>query len=295
MEDDSHSKRPARKRPRTRSSSPKAGDEPPPASTAGTCASGSTTTTADANANADTDDVILERENTAWDVLEARFKQNAQDGNYFDLTDETAGDGGRTLSVADAEQAVEAMRRSEHADGAAALAFNDGSSNSGAPVAAVAAATDLPAATTSASETRQSPIIRSLNNMIHDTITELQEARQHLLAVMQGRRRPRSLQGIVLSIQRRTNRMQTYVNRHADEVMGSTLTVERLQKMNLLVIKANALIDAVNDRCFRNTANNNWWSTSDRDGGGGNRGSRGGSSGGGNDEVIVIDKKLGMI
>ena len=287
MEDDSHSKRPARKRPRTRSSSPKAGEEPPPASTAGTCVSGSTTTTADANANADTDDVILERENTAWDVLEARFKQNAREGNYFDLTDEAAGDGGRALSVADAERAVEAMRRSdaEHADhvdgSAASSAASDGSSNNDGPVAPVAAAApEPPAATASNNEPRQSPIIRSLNKMIHDTITELQEARQHLLAVMQGQRRPRSLQNRVLSIQRLTNRMQTYVNRHADEVMGSTSIVERLEKMNLLVIKANALINAVNDKFFRSTSNNNRQNRKD---------GRGGGENGGGDEVIVID------
>ena len=185
MEDDSDSQRPARKRPR----SPEAGDEPPPASTAGRRTSGSTTTTADADANAentadaDADDVILERENTAWDVLEARFKQNAREGNYFDLTDEAAGDGGRALSVADAEEAVEAMRRSdaEYADEATAIsAGNGGGSNDGASVAAVAAAAPKPPAATSASEPRQSPIIRGFNNMIHDTITELQEARQHL-------------------------------------------------------------------------------------------------------------------
>ena len=225
---------------------------------------------------------MLERENTAWDVLEARFKQNARDGNYFDLTDEAAGDGGRALSVADAEEAVEAMRRSdaEYADEATAIsAGNGGGSNDGASVAAVAAAAPEPPCATSASEPRQSPIIRGFNNMIHDTITELQEARQHLLAVMQGQRRPRSLQNRVLSIQRRTHRMQTYVNRHADEV-------ERLEKMNLLVIKANALINAVNDKFFRNSGASshgaNWRNSKDR--GGGKSG-----AGGSNKEVIVID------
>lgn len=278
MKDNYDSKRPARKRPR----SPELEGE---ASTRTTSASTTLASTAVANADADTDDVILERENTAWDVLEARFKQNAREGNYFDLTDETAGDGGRALSVADAEQAVEAIRRSEHADGPAASAANDGSSNSGVLVAAVAAAAEPPppAATTSTSEPRPSPIIRSLNIMIHDTIAELQQAREHLLAAMQGKRRPRSLQGLVLSIQRRTNRMQTFVNRHADDVRESTLTVERLQKMNLLVIKANALIDAVNGGCFQNTASNNRRNSRDRDGGGSC------SSGGGNNEVIVID------
>lgn len=289
MEGDSDSKRPARKRPRgpdgdeESQQPPVPPDDPeePLASTAGTT-SGSTTT---ADADVDTDDVILERENTAWDVLEARFKQNAQDGNYFDLTDETAGDGGRALSVADAERAVEAMRRSsEHADEADASAANDGGSNNDGPVAAVAAAGEPPpAASSTNNEPRQSPIIRGLNNMIHDTITELQEAREALLAVMQGKRRPRSLQGLVLSIQRRTNRMQTYVNRHADEVMESTSIVERLEKMNLLVIKANALINAVNDKFFRSTSNSNRRNSRDRDGGG-NGGSRGG-----NNEVIIID------
>ena len=195
----------------------------------------------------------------------------------------------RALSVADAEQAVEAMRRSdaEQADGSSASAFaNEGSSNSDVPVADVAAAAATePSVATSISEPmpRQSPIIRSLNNMIHDTIADLQQAREHLLAAVQGQRRPRSLQGLVSSIQRRTNRMQAFVNRHADEVMESAMTVERLEKMNLLVIKANALIDAVNGGRFRNTANPNRQNRKDG-GGGGN-----GGSGGGNNEVIVID------
>lgn len=181
------------------------------------------------------------------------------------------------------------MRRLEHADGAAASAANDGISNDDGPVAAVAAAT-VPPASTSTGGARQSTIIRSLNNMIHDTITELQQAREHLLAVMQGKRRPRSLQNGVLSIQRRTNRMQTYVNRHADEVMESTSTVDRLQKMNLLVIKANTLINAVNNKFFRSTTDPNWRNRKDGVGTGGGTGG-GGSSGGGNNEVrsIVID------
>ena len=67
--------------------------------------------------------------------------------------------------------------------------------------------------------------------------------------------------------------------------MGSTSIVERLEKMNLLVIKANALINAVNDKFFRNSgasSHANWRNR--KDGGGGKSG-----AGGSNKEVIVID------
>ena len=62
----------------------------------------------------------------------------------------------------------------------------------------------------------------------------------------------------------------------------STPSVLVNESSKLLVVKANAPIDAVNSGCFRNTANPN--GRQSRKGEGGN----GGSSGGEND-VIVID------
>ena len=200
------------------------------------------------------DDLILEREDSAWDVLGERLKRNAAEGRYLDLTsDDPSKDLGTVLSVEDATRAFEAMERPK-ADPSSMVPNGNASNGTEIAAAAVAAAGDG----ANVKDTHDDPVLAGLSTLIHDAVDELKKSRERLLQIMSGaagkdgRRRYSSKRGTLIRMLKSLNQsmkaIQKYVNRHSKIVMGSTVTVERIERMNLLVFKANALITACNDR-----------------------------------------------
>lgn len=194
------------------------------------------------NDGGDDDDVILERENSAWDALEERFKRNAAEGNYIDLTVE----GGRKISETKAAETFEAIRQS----GEASSTVNN------AAVAAAVAAVE-PSSDNNA-------VLNQLGNLIQKTVKDLQNVRGNLMTTMQENKGPRAsaqLRNFLASIGRTTHQIQRFVNRN-------------IEKMNLLVMKANTLITAINQKGNMGTLRSPMGKKRRGNGGGGSPGGR---------------------
>eukprot|EP00956_Cyclotella_meneghiniana_P008584 scaffold11660_cov62-Cyclotella_meneghiniana.AAC.2 len=220
----------------------------------------------EAEAIADDDDLVqIEKEYSAWDVLENRFKQNAEKGNYLDLTDESDG-GARVLSVADAEKDCARVRKNEEAS-QKRMRADYGEDCGSNEVGATAATTVSSSASCQNTLDNDDAVTKTISTLVHNTVDDLREARERLQKSMvqckysnstnkeMKRKRKeeiasskRLLHELVVSIDKRTRAIQVFVNQNSDAVMTSQLAVEKIEKMNMLITKANALIEAVNQK-----------------------------------------------
>lgn len=187
-------------------------------------------------ASKEEDELIIEKENSAWDVLEERFKKNALEGKYLDLTDDTT-NGGRVLSVSDAAAAFSAMKQSsgEISMGATMENLCDGGNSS----------SELNGDATNG----LSGNATYLGFLIQLTVSDLKYAREHLVKVMQDEcRSSDSLKRLLKIIGRRTRDIQKYVDNNSNFAVELPSAIDKVERMNLLVMKANALITACNEK-----------------------------------------------
>ena len=185
---------------------------------------------------ADDDEVLLEREDSAWDALKQRFVQAAARGAYIDV------ESGDVLSSRDAEI-------SAASEAAISSAINSA----------------IPAAMTG-SERPIAPIpFAPIPSAVHAIATELRAAREQLVALRNtlvtnfaslarlGKRETQSaLSALKLTlvqvkgVNARISTVQTLVNDNLTLVRADAALLRQIKILNMVATKANILIHDVN-------------------------------------------------
>ena len=175
-----------------------------------------------------TEDVSLEDERSAWDALEARFASAAGHGRFVDLSRDD--DRATALTAADA---------------AAAFAQGAGKSPGPNPAAIVPTPADAAAAAAAAAPPAAVPV--ALERAIAHTLVALRAIRERLArdsergeAEEVGPREIKALNRATAALSRQLEAWEPEDARAWDRA------VEQIEKLNLLVLKANHLIGGLN-------------------------------------------------
>lgn len=182
----------------------------------------------------DDDDVVLQKENSAWDSLEERFQQGAANGRYLDLSS----DGVQELGVAEAAQSFAAI---DVPNDPSTMVHTSASTSSGAKQ--------------QQQEEEPSPLLIELGGHVSRLVEKLKKARETLMM-----RPPRAattvneisedlvdLTTTINEINCMATKLQQFVNQNSDDVSDSAVAIRRIENMNLLIHKANALISGYNN------------------------------------------------
>lgn len=185
-------------------------------------------------------DVELQQENSAWDVLGERFTEAAASGRYIDLTEHnnaTTGTGGSTLTAAAAQTNFLALRAPVNP------------STIVQPVRAAAAATSP-----------QDPALDPLWGMVSTAVKKVTATRTKLVHAASKQRSimdttkhlqhscdyARLLTPMLNDINISMNSIAKFVDANIELVSRSDLALRRVQELNQLTHKANVFVHQLN-------------------------------------------------